>query len=643
MCGIAGFAGLEVADPESTCRTMLARIAHRGPDGEGTWHGDGATLGHRRLAVIDPAPTGHQPMSSRSGRFVLTYNGEIYDYRALRDGLDVEEAVPWRGGSDTEVLLESIERRGLESTLERVDGMFALALWDRERRELALARDRFGEKPLFYVRDAERVAFASEITALEACEPLALRVSRQAVAEQFQRGYVPAPLSIYETVSKLEPGAVLRWRAGDPGTPSRWWDLGRAAHAARGRTFDDRADAMRELEAALERSVRSRMVSDVPLGAFLSGGIDSSLVVALMQRAADRPVDTFSIGFDDPAFDESAHARAVASHLGTHHHERIVTADDALALVDELGSVFDEPFADASQLPTLLLCRLARERVTVALSGDGGDELFGGYKRYELTELLWRRMRRLPGRRAAGALLRRAPVVVLDRAFAPLSSVADRLSRSDAIGPKVRRLGTWMDVEDEAALYARARGRIAHPERYVPGADPAPSRIAFDERFAGRERYMHADLVDYLPDDILTKVDRAAMSASLETRVPLLHPDVLDAAWRFPGTAGRDENAGKSALRELLHRHVPPALVDRPKRGFGPPLARWLRGPLRDWANDLLATDRLRRQGLYDPGAIAELHRATLGGAGGDVSKLWNVLVLQSWLDAGPGRAARIR
>ncbi len=581
-------------------------------------------------------------MVSRSGRFVLTYNGEVYNYREQRAALEACAPVSWRGSSDTEVLLESIERFGLEATLSRIDGMFALALWDRKRRELSLARDRFGEKPLLYACEAGHIIFASEITALEACAPLDLRISRQAVAEQFQRGYVPAPLSIYESVSRLEPGTILRWRAGTDAVKVRWWDLGKAASTARQNAFADRPEALEHLHAVLERSVAARMVSDVPLGAFLSGGIDSSLVVALMQRAANRPVDTFSIGFDDPAFDESAHARAVAAHLGTSHHQKIVTADDALALVDDLGSLFDEPFADASQLPTLLLCRLARQRVTVALSGDGGDELFGGYKRYELTELLWRKLRRVPARRAVGAALARAPVAVLNRTFAPLAPLAERLSRADAIGPKLRRLGTWMDVDDEAGLYARARGRTRYPDRYVPGTDPAVSRIVFDERFEGRARYMYADLLDYLPDDILVKVDRAAMSTGLETRVPLLHPAVLDAAWRMPGKAGVGVNAGKSALRELLYRHVPPALVDRPKRGFGPPLARWLRGPLRDWANDLLSPDRLRRQALYDPSRVTELHRDTLAGTGGDVSKLWNVLVLQSWLDADPERAGRL-
>jgi len=644
MCGIAGFHAEGVNDAEEICRAMLSSIAHRGPDGDGV-HRDGATtFGHRRLAIIDVGEGGHQPMVSHDGHLVISYNGELYNYRELRGQLEVDAPIRWRGSSDTEVMLEAIARWGLSRALARFNGMFAFALLDRRSGEIALARDRFGEKPLYWQANTERLVFGSELRAIEACELLPLHVSRTALLEQLQRAAVPAPLSIYDAVEKLAPASVLRWRPGKEPTIECYWSIESTVREAIGERFEDEDEAVAALEEALTRSVELRMVSDVPLGAFLSGGVDSSLVVALMQRLSSRPVETFSIGFDVAAFDESEHARAVAAHLGTNHHEQIVSGADALAIVPELGTLFDEPFSDASQVPTCLVSRLARRHVNVALSGDGGDELFCGYKRYFSTPAMWRAMNRVPLRRTVGAALARTPAAALDRVAGGLRRLTDRHGRPGRVGPKLRRFGRWMQADSLDELYGLNHGRLLAPGSLLAGEVGRGEPIRLPDWLEGAERMAYADTIDYLPNDILAKVDRAAMASSLETRVPLLDPEVLSLAWRLPLSMKVRGGQGKHALREVLYRHVPRGLIERPKIGFGAPIGSWLRGPLREWSSDLLAPDRLRRQGLYDAQAVDALRRAHLSERDGDehAGKLWAILMTQSWLDADPRRVSRI-
>jgi len=644
VCGIAGFHAPGVPDAEASCRRMLASIAHRGPDGTGVWSEGDAVLGHLRLAIIDVGQGGHQPMRAHHDRFVISYNGELYNYRELRAELEAQEPVAWRGSSDTEVMLEAIARWGLKPALARFNGMFAFALFDRHSGELSLARDRFGEKPLYWHATPERLVFASELRAIEASDLVPLSISRDAVLEQLQRAAVPAPMSIYEAVSKLPPASVLQWRPGQQVRIEPYWSLEATVREATAHRFEDEGLALEALEAALAESVRLRMVSDVPLGAFLSGGIDSSLVVALMQQQSSRPVETFSIGFDVDGYDESAHARAVAAHLGTRHREQIISGADALAVVPQLGALFDEPFSDASQIPTCLVSRLARAHVTVSLSGDGGDELFCGYKRYFSTPAMWRAMNRVPLRRTVGAVLSRTPAGTLDRVAGGLRRLADRHGRPGRIGPKLRRFGRWMGASSLDELYGLTHGRLLDPGHLLAGEGAHGMPVRLPDWLDGVERMAYADTQDYLSNDILAKVDRAAMAVSLETRVPLLDPGVLSIAWRLPVSMKVRDGQGKHLLREVLFRHVPRELIERPKMGFGAPVGAWLRGPLHDWSADLLAPARLERQGLYDARAVSALRAAHLSGRDGDehAGKLWAILMMQAWLDADPRRASRI-
>ena len=482
-------------------------------------------------------------------------------------------------------------RWGIERTLARVDGMFAFALLERRSSRLLLARDRFGEKPLHYADAADGLVFASELQGMEAAELLTLTLSREALDAQYRGGYVPAPLSVYRECRKLEPGCWLEWRPGELARVHRYWSPAEQVLAARARPFTDEREAVDALEAALLASVRRRTVADVPVGAFLSGGIDSSTVVALMQSVSAAPVKTFSIGFDVPGYDEAEHARAVARHLGTDHHERVVTAEDALALVPRLGALFDEPFSDASQLPTRLVAAMARERVTVCLSGDGGDELFCGYKRYPGTVAMWRATRRLPARRAVAAVLGAAPVPLLDASLFFLRPLADRHSLPGGrVGPKLRKLAGWLGSASIEEFYLTTMGRNPRSATPVLGLAPgAGLQPLAPPGLDPLEMMMCEDIAHYLPGDILTKLDRATMSVGLEGRVPMLEPGVFDVAWRLPLDMKQRGSVGKWALREVLYRHVPRALIERPKMGFSAPVGDWLRSSLREWASDLLA------------------------------------------------------
>ena len=648
MCGIAGLFEPEPATAADQlgrlARQMAGALTHRGPDDSGAWTDPsaGVAFAHQRLAVIELGPEGHQPMESSDGRWVVSYNGEIYNYQRLRRRL-VGEGASFRGGSDTEVLVTAVQRWGLEASLEAFEGMFAMALWDRHRSELHLVRDRLGEKPLYYGWVGNRLAFASELKGLCRLPEFAGELDRDAVALYLRHNCVPAPRTVYQGVAKLPPGSIfsagMGLRRGRLPPVKTYWSARQAVESARQRPLSGPPEAMADkLEAALSESVAARMVADVPIGAFLSGGVDSSVVVALMQQHSCRPVRTYTVGFADRTFDESAEAAAVAAHLGTEHTPLRVSDSDASAVIPDLPEIWDEPFGDISQIPSLLVSRLARSQVTVSLSGDGGDELFAGYNRHALLERLWHRSAVLPDpvRRLAGLTLKRLPPGAVDGAARITSALIPRWQvRNPAT--KVSKVGKVLLASGPEDAYLSLVSHWGDPESMVLGAGFAPSLASSPEQWpalAGiTEQMLWLDLVGYLPDDILTKLDRAAMSTSLETRVPFLDRAVLDLAWRLPMAMKLRRGTTKWVLRQVLYRHVPKTLVERPKMGFGLPIGAWLRGPLRPWAEELLAAPRLRRQGLLDPKPVTRAWKQHLGGRQDLGYELWDVLALQAWLD----------
>jgi asparagine synthase (glutamine-hydrolysing) len=648
MCGIAG-----ILDPgRSTSSDDLARcagamasaLAHRGPDDHGLWVDAevGLAFGHRRLSVVGLGPTGHQPMVSDSGRWVVNYNGEIYNFTALRRRL-ASTGVVQRGDSDTEVIVQGIECWGLDATVDACEGMFAMAVWDRDRRELHLLRDRLGEKPLYYGWVDRHFVFASELKALHRLPAFAPELDRGAVALFLRHNCVPAPHTIYRGIAKLEPGQMVTLDAGARhGSSPRsriYWSARHAVESARSRplagTDDELAD---RVEATLGDAVRDRMLADVPVGAFLSGGVDSSLVVALMQRHSTRPVRTFTIGFAEKSFDESAEASAVARHLGTEHTAVRVSDQDALDVIPHLADIWDEPFSDSSQIPTFLVSRLARSEVTVSLSGDGGDELFAGYNRHAWLERLWRRAGSVPAplRQAVGAAMGRLPPGAVEHA-ARIGAAVPGPWRARNPATKFAKVGKILAADDVADAYLALVSHWEDAATVVRRAPALASLAAHPEqwpRLGGvTEQLLWLDLIGYLPDDILTKVDRGAMAVSLETRVPFLDRDVVDLAWRLPMAVKLRGTTTKWILRRVLHRHVPPALVERPKMGFGLPVGEWLRGALRPWAEELLGPSRLRAQGVLDAEPIRRAWEAHVSGRRDLGYELWDVLVLQAWLD----------
>ena len=642
MCGIAGFVDptCERSHDElvSVADDMSGAVRHRGPDDAGAWADPacGVAFGHRRLSVIDLSPLGHQPMVSSSGRWVLTYNGEIYNYPALRAEL-AREGARFRGHSDTEVLLEHLDRHGIEGTLRRLDGMFALAAWDTRDRVLALARDRMGEKPLYYGYIGRTLVFASDLASVRAHPDSSLRVDASAVAGLLRLGYVPGPLSIYEEIAKLPPGHVVELRPHEPGPapePRPWWTMP-VRRAQDDIPLEQRVD---ELDAVLREAVASRMVADVPVGAFLSGGIDSSLVVALMRQVASGPVRTYTIGFEETDYDEATHAAAVARHLGTEHHEFRLSPAEALDVVPRLPEIYSEPFADSSQVPTFLVSQMTRQHVTVALSGDGGDELFGGYDRYRTHLALWRLLRVAPPplRRAAARGVRAVGVGTWDRVGRAVNPMLPIRHRQARLGDRAHKAAGLLEASGPHETYRMLMSHWHEPERLLPGVRESSLLLADPDRWPSElsrlGQVMHVDALTYLPDDILVKVDRAAMAVSLETRVPLLAPAVVEHAAGIPDDLRLRRGSGKWLLRQVLHRYVPQALVDRPKMGFGVPIGSWLRGPLRPWAEDLLAEDALARTGLLDPAPVREAWTDHLGGHRDLKYPLWNVLMFQQWL-----------
>ncbi len=643
MCGLVGFLARGESD-EAIVAVMADTLRHRGPDSGGVWcdPSAGFYLAHRRLSIVDLSSAGAQPMISSCGRYVLALNGEIYNHNDLRNELNLrhQAAVSWRGHADTESLLESIACWGVEAALRRCVGMFALALWDREQRRLTLARDRFGEKPLFYGWQDGSFLFGSELKSLAAHPAWQGEVDRDALTLFMRYGYVPVPLSIWKGVAKLPPGSLLTLPVDTPDAvlpaPTFYWRALDAANAGIRKDLDERT-AADELDQRLRQTIAGQMVADVPLGAFLSGGVDSSTVVALMQAQSARPVKTFTIGFAEGDYNEAEHAKAVAAHIGTEHTELYVSAADAMAVIPRLPDMYDEPFGDVSQIPTHLVAVMARQHVTVNLSGDGADEIFGGYNRYLLGRSLWRSMHWLPlGLRQLAA---QGITAVSPASWDSLGRLLPRRFRQPMAGDRVHKLASIMTAASTNDVYRWLVSQERNPESVVAASREswldralwADHEMHHLQRADFSERMMFNDLVGYLTDDILCKVDRASMAASLETRVPFLDHRVTEFAWQLPLNMKIRDGQGKWLLRQVLYRYVPKALIERPKQGFGVPIDTWLRGPLRDWAENLLDKSRLRREGYFHPESIREKWEEHLSGRRNWQYWLWNVLMFQAW------------
>ena len=646
MCGITGFwqdPGEGEIELRSLARGMAARIEHRGPDDADEWVDAvcGLGLGFRRLAIVDLTPTGRQPMQSASGRYVIIFNGEVYNFAAVRGELE-RLGHGFRGGSDTEVLLAAIEEWGLPRAIQRFVGMFAFALWDRQERALHLVRDRLGIKPLYYGWHSGTFLFGSELKALAAHPAFHPEIDRDALALYMRHGYVPAPYAIYRGIHKLPPGTILtlRSQADSAATPEPFWSAREVVEAGLANPFTaGESEAIEALDALLRDAVALRMIADVPLGAFLSGGIDSSTVVALMQAQSARPVKTFTIGFHESGYDEAAHAAAVASHLGTDHTSLYVTPEEARTVIPQLPTMFDEPFADSSQIPTFLVSQLARRHVTVSLSGDGGDELFGGYNRYFWGRSIWRKIGWAPpaartfGSRAITALSPGG----WDRQFSRLDPLLPAALRQRTPGDKLHKLAGVLAAESPEELYRGLVSLWKQTDEVVVDACEPLTAITDRSRWAAlpdfTQRMMFLDLISYLPDDILTKVDRASMAVSLEARVPLIDHRVVAFAASVPLAMKIREGQGKWLLRQVLYRYVPRELIERPKMGFGVPIDVWLRGPLQEWAEDLLDERRLRTEGFFHPAPIRQKWQEHLTGTRNWQYPLWNVLQFQAWLE----------
>lgn len=647
MCGIAGFLDSSRSSNRDEMTRRIARmnrsLAHRGPDGEGVWldPGAGIALGHRRLSILDLSADGSQPMRSHCGRYVISFNGEIYNYRALREELG-GAAPGFRGTSDTEVMLAAIAEWGLGPALEKFNGMFAFALWDAQERRLHLARDRAGEKPLYYGMFKGALVFASEVKALRAHPDFDAEIDRGSLALYLRHSYVPAPHTIYKGIYKLPAGAVLTADAGAWVLPEPlpYWRLREVAERGIAAPFaGSGAEAESQLEGLLRDSVRLRMEADVPLGAFLSGGIDSSLVVALMQAQSSRRVRTFTIGFAESAYNEAKHAAGVAKHLGTDHTEIYITPSDAMSVIPRLASIYDEPFADSSQIPVVLVSQLARKHVTVSLSGDGGDELFGGYTRYLWAQDVWRKTNWAPGqvKKLAARAITQVPVERWNAVFALSNDWLPSRMRQRNAGEKLHKLADALHAGSPEEMYLALVSQWKRPESIVFGAREPATLLNGSGSWIGSgdfiQRMMYADTATYLPDDILVKMDRASMSVSLEARVPLLDHRLIEFAWSLPQPLKIRGGQGKWLLRQVLEKYVPKRLTERPKMGFGVPIGAWLRGPLREWAEDLLDERKLRSEGFFDPLPIREKWGEHLTGARNRQYDLWSILMFQSWLE----------
>ena len=649
MCGLAGFLGGGATQgghgEEALLRRMADTIARRGPDDAGYWFDaeQRVGLGHRRLSIVDLSPAGHQPMHAASDRYVIVFNGEIYNHLLLREMLESVGRTPaWRGHSDTETLLAGFDAWGIRGTVERAIGMFAFAVWDRDACTLTLARDRLGEKPLYYGWQGDTFLFGSELKALRAHPAFQGMIDRGVLALLLRHNAIPAPYSIYRDVAKLPPGCLLTVSL-HRRTPElqRYWSGAHVAESGATHPFVGNAEqAVDELETLLKDAVHRQMMADVPLGAFLSGGVDSSTIVALMQAQSARPVKTFTIGFNEDSYNEAGHAQAVAAYLGTDHTELYVTPQQAMDVIPSLPTLYDEPFADSSQIPTFLVSQLARRHVTVSLSGDGGDELFCGYNRYLFAQLMWDRISTFPHflRRGVAAGLTGVSPGAWNHAAGPLMKLAPQRLRHANIGGKLHKLAGVLETDSVDALYRSLTSHWSDPAAVMLDAtEPLTLLTSATSELSGLDavqRMMALDMLTYLPDDILVKVDRAAMGVSLETRMPFLDHRVVEFAWRLPQSLQLREGQTKWVLRQVLYRHVPRALIERPKMGFGVPIDAWLRGPLREWAEELLDESRLRTEGFFNPALIRQKWREHLSGQRNWQHHLWGVLMFQAWLES---------
>ncbi len=650
MCGLTGFLSPSAITSSDDLVRLVNRMATtmflRGPDDSGEWAdaAAGVALGFRRLAIVDLSPTGHQPMTSVSGRYVIVFNGEVYNFKELRAELErCGKAPNFRGGSDTEVMLACIEAWGLQSSVRRFVGMFAIAVWDRTERVLHLIRDRLGVKPLYYGLFDGVLLFGSELKPLRAHPAFRGEINRDAVALYLRHNCIPSPYSIYRRVWKLPPGTILSISPGamSPPDPVPYWTAREVVERGMACPFTGtETEAVDRLEELLKDSVGLRMIADVPIGVFLSGGIDSSTVVALMQAQSSKPVKSFSIGFHEEGYDEARHACAVASHFGTDHTELYVSSKEAIAVIPKLPGIYDEPFADSSQIPTYLVSEMTRKSVTVSLSGDGGDELFGGYNRYFQGRSLWRQLKLVPSpiRRSIARLLAACHPNLLNTIYRACEPALPHHLRQSLPAEKIQKVSEHIGAASPDALY---RGLVSHwnsPEQVVRYGRELPTPLTQPDMCPEQSdftlRMMYLDTVTYLPDDILVKVDRASMGVSLEAREPLLDHRILEFAWTLPLSMKVRESQGKWALRQVLYRYIPKSLLDRPKMGFGIPIDAWLRGPLRDWAEALLDEGRLRREDMFEPAPIREKWRQHLDGRHNWQYYLWDILMFQAWLEA---------
>jgi asparagine synthase (glutamine-hydrolysing) len=645
MCGIAGFFdrnGFDVTSGSQLAEDMAKAIMHRGPDDAGVWVDDavGIALAHRRLSIVDLSAAGHQPMLSASGRYVIAYNGEIYNHTELRSELEVSgKGYDWCGHSDTETALACIEAYGLERALQKFIGMFAIALWDKQDKALYLARDRVGEKPLYFGRRNNIWLFGSELKALRAHREFTTEINRDALCLYLRHNYIPAPYSVYKGIGKLPPGSYVRLDATThDAKPVSFWTLEDNISNGKANAFaGSETEALDYLDKVLVRAVGLQMQADVPLGAFLSGGVDSSLIIALMAEQSQQKVKSFSIGFEDAQYNEAPFAKAVASHIGTDHHELYVTAQETLDVIPKLPMLYDEPFSDSSQIPTYLVSQIARQHVTVSLSGDAGDELFGGYNRYTWGRSIWNKVSQLPYplRSAMSSTIGMVSPKTLSNLILPLMNLLSQKYRHQNPGDKLHKAAGMFSAKAPEDFYKYLVSHWPDPASIViGGTEPQTTLTSSNDVMDDMPfelRMMYLDMLSYLPDDILVKVDRAAMGVSLETRVPFLDHNVIEAAWNLPINMKIRNGTGKWCLRELLYRRVPKHLIERPKMGFGIPLDAWLRGPLRDWAEHLLDEKRLDEVGFFDPKPIRRKWDEHLSGARGWHYYIWDILMFEAW------------
>jgi asparagine synthase (glutamine-hydrolysing) len=644
MCGLVGFLSKDFDTDRGrhVLQQMSDKIANRGPDDFGVWFDENSQigLGHRRLSIIDLSPAGAQPMLSASGRYSIAFNGEIYNYLQLRKEMGAQ--LSWRGHSDTETLLAGFDIWGIQETIERTVGMFAFAVWDKKNHVLTLGRDRLGEKPLYYGWQQGHFLFGSELKALKVYPSFNADINRDSLALLMKHNTIPAPHSIWQGIHKLMPGCLLSvsHESREP-VISRYWSGKDAIETSICSPFIGSADeAITALEKVLFDAIDMQMVADVPVGAFLSGGVDSSTIVALMQARSSRPIRSFSIGFNEEQYNEAKYAMAVARHLGTEHTELYVSSEDALSLIPRLPHLYDEPFSDSSQIPTFLVAQLAQQHVTVSLSGDGGDELFCGYNRYLMVNQFWSKLSKLPihFRQMAAKAILAIPPRLLDRILKSLTQVFPAQYKMALPGDKLRKGASVMASSSFLELYDQMASHWQEPTRLVLGANNLPTLFNSVQEQpctpTNIEHMMALDMLTYLPDDILTKVDRAAMGTSLETRVPFLDHRVVEFAWSLPMKYKLNNGVGKWALREVLYKYVPKSLIERPKMGFGVPIDKWLRGSLREWAESLLDERRLKEEGFFDVSMVRKKWQAHLNGQPNCQHLLWDVLMFQSWLES---------